>query len=94
MEPPKPPPPRRRPWFDLDQSAVVAAVITAAASLLIYSLQQITHIDERLDRLEQEARVLLDGAGQVRPSDTALKNFFHIESILRRIDRLEGKHGD
>lgn len=92
MEPPKPP--RRRPWFDLDQNTVAAAVITAAASLLIYSLQQVSHIDERLDRLEQEARVLLDGDGSIRPSKEALQNYFHIESILRRIDRLEGKHGD
>lgn len=73
---------------------MAAAAITAAASLLIYSLQQVSHIDERLDQLEQEARVLLDGDGSIRPSKEALQNYFHIESILRRIDRLEGKHSD
>jgi len=92
MEPPKSP--RKRPWFELDQSTVAAAAITAAGSLLIYSLQQVSHIDERLDQLEQEARVLLDGDGSIRPSKEALQNYFHIESILRRIDRLEGKHSD
>lgn len=87
MEPPKPP--RKRPWFDLDQNAVAGAAITGAASLLIYSLQQVSHIDERLDRLEQEARVLLDGQGGIKPSKEALQNFFHIEAIIRRLDRLE-----
>lgn len=70
---------------------MAAAAITAAASLLIYSLQQVSHIDERLDRLEQEARVLLDGQGGIKPSKEALQNFFHIEAIIRRLDRLEGK---
>ena len=89
MEPPKLPPPRRRPWFDLDQSAVVAAVITAAASMLVYSLQQITHIDERLDRLEQEAMVLIGGDGKIRPSTEALETKYHLEALQDRIERLE-----
>ena len=89
MEPPKLPPPRRRPWFDLDQSAVVAAVITAAASLLVYSLQQIRHIDERLDKLEQEAMVLIGGDGKIRPSTEALETKYHLEALQDRIERLE-----
>ena len=84
-------PARRRPLIVIEWGAVIGAAITAAASLLLYSFQQIRHIDERLDSLEQEARVLLDGQGGIRPSKEALQNYFHIESILRRIDRLERK---
>ena len=82
---------RRRPLIVIEWGAIIGAAITAAASLLLYSFQQIRHIDERLDSLEQEARVLLDGQGSIRPSKEALQNYFHIESILRRIDRLERK---
>ena len=80
---------RRRPLIVIEWGAVIGAAITAAISLLLYSFQQIRHIDERLDSLEQEARVLLDGQGGIRPSKEALQNYFHIEAILRRLDRLE-----
>ena|SRR6056300_380460 len=85
----KQPTDKRRPLIPVEWGPVVGAVITAVASLLIYSFQQIRHIDERLDSLEQEARVLLDSQGSIRPSKEAMQNFFHIEAILRRLDRLE-----
>ena len=74
-----------------EYAPIIAAVLTATASLVLYSFQQIRYIDERLDRLEQAAHVLLDGEGNVRPSDQATMNFIRMESILRRIDRLETK---
>jgi hypothetical protein len=79
----------RRPLIPVEYGPIVGAVITAAASLLLYSFQQIRHIDERLDSLEQEARVLLNSQGSIKPSKEAMQNFFHIEAILRRLDRLE-----
>jgi len=82
---------RRRPLIVIEWGAVIGAAITAAVSLLLYSFQQIRHIDERLDSLEQEARVLLDGQGGIRPSKEAMQNYFHIEAILRRLDRLEDR---
>jgi hypothetical protein len=82
---------RRRPLIVIEWGAVIGAAITAAISLLLYSFQQIRHIDERLDSLEQEARVLMDGQGGIRPSKEALQNYFHIEAILRRLDRLEDR---
>jgi hypothetical protein len=88
-EPEKQPANERRPLIPVEYGPIVGAVITATASLLLYSFQQIRHIDERLDSLEQEARVLLDSQGSIRPSKEAMQNFFHIEAILRRLDRLE-----
>lgn len=82
---------RRRPLIVIEWGAVVGAVITAAASLMIYSFQQIRHIDERLDSLEQEARVLLDGNGSIKPSKEALQNYYHLEALADRVERLEGK---
>jgi len=90
-QPEKQPANERRPLIPVEWGPIVGAAITATASLLIYSFNQIRHIDERLDSLEQEARVLMDGQGGIRPSKEALQNYFHIEAILRRLDRLEDR---
>ena len=87
----KQPADERRRLIPLEWGAVVGAAITAAASLMIYSFQQIRHIDERLDSLEQEARVLLDGNGSIKPSKEALQNYYHLEALAERVERLEGK---
>ena len=80
---------RSSPLIPQEWGTVVGAVITAAASLLIYAISQISTIDKRLDLLEQEARILLDGQGGIRPSKEALQNYFHIEAMLKRLERLE-----
>jgi hypothetical protein len=78
-----------RPLIPVEYGPIFGAVITAAASLMIYSFNQIRHIDERLDALEQEARVLIDGEGKVRPSAEALGAKYHLEALQDRIERLE-----
>ena len=84
-------PTRGEPLITQNWGPVVGAVITAVASLLIYSFNQIRHIDERLDLLEREAAALLDGAGVIKPSREALENKYHLEALQRRVDRLEDK---
>ena len=69
----------------------MGAAITAAASLMIYSFQQIWRIDNRLDNLEQEARILLDGNGAIRPSKEAMMTYYHLEALRDRVERLERK---
>lgn len=80
----------REPLITSNGGPVFGAVITAAASLLIYSFQQIRHIDERLDTLEREAAALIRD-GRVNPSREALENKYHLESLGLRVDRLEDK---
>lgn len=80
---------RRRPLITAQWGPVAAAVVTAAGSLLLYALSQVRHIDERLDVLEQEARVLIAGDGSVRPSREALEAKYHLEAVLDRVKRLE-----
>ena len=82
---------KRRPLITADHGAVVGAAITAAASLLIYSFNQIRHIDERLDTLEQDALVLIGGDGKIRPSTEALETKYHLEALQDRIERLEAQ---
>ena len=88
-EPPVKSPDKGRPLITADHGAVVGAAITAAASLLIYSFNQIRHIDERLDTLEQDALVLIGGDGKIRPSTEALETKYHLEALQDRIKRLE-----
>ena len=83
---------KSRPLISADKGPVIAAIITAAASLLLYSLQQISHIDERLDILEQKAKLILDHQGQVRPSEHAIEAFFTVKAFDQRLRLLELKN--
>ena len=40
---------------------------------------------------EQEARILLDGEGAVRPSKEAMQSFFAVEHLKERVQRLEAR---
>ena len=80
---------RRRPLIPAEWGPVVAAAITAASSLLVYTVGVMSHLDARMDELEKEARVLLDGAGGIRPSEEAMRSFFAVEHLKERIKRLE-----
>ena len=68
---------------------VAAAFITAASSLLIFSSNQINRIDERLDELEKEARLLLAPDGSASPSKEALDAYYGIESMKERLSFIE-----
>lgn len=82
--------PRGKPLIPIEWGPVVGATITAAASLLIYSFNQIRHIDERLDVLERDAAALIQN-GTIAPSREALENKYHLEALSRRVERLENK---
>ena len=47
------------------------------------------HIDSRLDELEKEARVLIEGDGSVRPSREAIEAMLGLEAVKERLQRLE-----
>ena len=79
----------KHPLLPKEWGPVAAAAVTAAVSLLVFVAGQVRHIDERLDRLEQEARVLITGDGSVRPSREALEAKYHLEAVLDRVKRLE-----
>ena len=68
---------------------IVAAAITGGASLLIYTFGTMQHIDSRLDELEKEARVLIEGDGSVRPSREAIEAMLGLEAVKERLQRLE-----
>ena len=81
----------RDPLFPKDKGPIIAAVITALGSLLVFVIGVIIHQDERLDKLEQEAMVLIGGDGKIRPSAEALETKYHLEALQDRIERLEAQ---
>ena len=72
-----------------DKASVIAAVITALGSLLIFTLSISIHQDERLDRLEQVGRILIDEEGKLRANREALDSYYRTEYLQQRLDRLE-----
>ncbi len=72
--------------------AIAAACITAAASLLIFTFQQVRHIDERLDKLERDVSLLIGPDGKPRPSPEAIKSHYKVLSLESLIDKLHISH--
>ena len=56
---------------------------------MVYTFGMMQHIDARLDELEKEARVLLEGDGSVRASREAIEALITVEAIKQRLQRLE-----
>jgi len=74
----------------MEWGPAVSAAITGLTSVLLFGVTQLQNLDTRLDELEKEARVLLDGEGGIRPSEEALRSYFAIEHLKERVERLEG----
>ena len=68
-----------------------AAVVTAASSLVIFSFNQVKHIDTRLDELEKEARLLLTPDGTAAASKEALEAYYGVQTLKERFTFLEDK---
>ena len=79
------------PLIPKDKGPIIAAIITALGSMLVFVIGVMIHQDERLDRLEQIGHVLLDEQGLVRPSKEATESFFRTEHLRERVERLEEK---
>ena len=84
---------KRHPLIPVEWGPIVAAAITGGISLLVYTFGMMQHIDARLDELEKEARVLLEGDGSVRPSREAIEALIKVEALKQRLQRLEAADG-
>jgi uncharacterized protein HemX len=72
-------------------SPIIAAVLTAATSLIVFTFNQVKTIDARLDELEKEARLLLSTDGTAAASPEALESFYGLKAVEQRLDRVEEK---
>tara|TARA_B100001173_G_C15568841_1_gene371347 strand:+ start:46 stop:402 length:357 start_codon:yes stop_codon:yes gene_type:complete len=76
---------------ELAANPVIAALVTAAASLIVFTFNQVKHIDARLDELEKEARLLLTPDGTAAASREALESYYGLQAVRQRLSNLEDK---
>lgn len=76
---------------EFSTNPVVAAIITAAASLLVFTFNQVKQIDARLDELEKEARLLLTPDGTAAASREALESYYGLQAVRQRLKNIEDK---
>jgi len=76
---------------DLVSNPVVAAIVTAAASLIVFTFNQVKQVDIRLDELEKEARLLLTPDGTAAASREALESYYGLQAVRQRLESLEDK---
>ena len=84
---------RSDPLITFDKGPIVAAFVTAAASLLTYLFTTMHQFDARLDELEKQTTELLDKDGNVRPSKQGLEAYYEVQRLQERINALHGKTG-
>ena len=72
-------------------SPLVAALLTAATSLIVFTFNQVKTIDTRLDELEKEARLLLTPEGTAAASREALESYYGLQAVRERISNIEDK---
>jgi hypothetical protein len=72
-------------------SPIMAALLTAATSLVIFTFNQVKSIDARLDELEKEARLLLTPEGSAAASEEALEAYFGLQALRERMKALESR---
>lgn len=75
------------------ESPLFAAFLTAASAVAVFGYNRIAEVDQRLDELEKEARLLLDPDGSATASPEALESFYGVQELRRRMERLENIHG-
>ena len=74
------------------ESPLFAALLTAVSAIAVFGYNRIVEVDQRLDELEKEARLLLDPDGTATASPEALESYYGVQELRRRIERIEGIH--
>ena len=82
---------RREPLITLDKGPVMAALVTGATSLLLYSFTTVHMLDARIDKLEEQMSELMDNEGRPRPSERGTEAYYNVQRLEQRINDMEKK---
>ena len=82
---------RREPLITLDKGPVMAALVTGATSLLLYSFTTVHLLDTRIDKLEEQMSELMDNDGHPRPSPQGTEAFYNVQRLEDKINSLEAQ---
>lgn len=79
------------PLIAQEHAAVAAAIATALGGLLAYMISVGVQLDGRLDRLEEDARVLLTPDGKIVPAPESIEAKYRVEAAEREIQVLRSR---
>jgi hypothetical protein len=76
----------------MDRSAINAALITGLVSLTLYAIDIGARLDARLDRLEEDAKILVTPDGRIVPAPESVEALQRSLVNERRLERLEDRY--
>jgi hypothetical protein len=86
------------PLIAREHAAIAAAVATAVGGLLAYTIGVGVQLDGRIDRLEEDARLLLTPDGKIIPAPESIEAHYRTQALERelqvlrnRLERLEDR---
>ena len=82
---------RRDPLIAQEHAAIAAAIATAVGGLLAYLIGLGVQLDGRLDRLEEDARLLLTPDGKIIPAPESMEAKYRAEALEREIQVLRSR---
>ena len=82
---------RRDPLIAQEHAAIAAAVATAVGGLLAYIIGVGMQLDGRIDRLEEDARLLLTPDGKIIPAPESIEAKYRTEALEREIQVLRNR---
>lgn len=72
-----------------EHAAWVATGLTLAGGLLAYLISVGVQLDDRIDRLEEDAKVLIGDDGKIAPARESLEAYYGVKALEARIAHLE-----
>ncbi len=78
----------------MDRSAINAALLTGLVSLVLYGIDVASKLDARLDRLEEDAKILVTPDNKIVPAPESVEALQRSLVNERRLERLEDRYLD
>jgi hypothetical protein len=72
-----------------EHAAWVATGLTLAGGLLAYLISVGAQLDDRIDRLEEDSKVLIGDDGKIAPARESLEAYYGVKALEARIVHLE-----
>lgn len=74
-----------------EHAAWAGAILATLGSLLVYLISVGVHLDDRLDRLEEDARLLLTPDGRLIPAPESVEAKYRAEALEREVQILRNR---
>ena len=79
----------KQPLITREQGTIVAATVTAILGAGVYLAGVAVNLDDRLDTLEEDAKVLIGPGGTIQPARESVEALYGLKALEARLERLE-----